>query len=143
MKEIKVIKKVYAYIVKNNRLLVFSEPDFPDIGMQIPGGTVEENEKLEDALKREIFEETGLTKIKIKSYLGEDFIDLRNFGKNQIHERHFFQVELEEETNETWDHIEKFPSEGTEKEILFRFFWLSLNKKIDIGSQDKFLSIIN
>ncbi|MEK7434744.1 MAG: NUDIX domain-containing protein [Cyanobacteriota bacterium] len=142
MKEIKVIKKVYAYIVKNNQLLVFSEPDFPDIGMQIPGGTVEENENIEDALKREIFEETGLTKIKIKSYLGEDFIDLRNFGKNQIHERHFFQVELEEETNETWDHTEKFPSEGTEKEILFRFFWLSLNEKIDIGSQDKFLSVL-
>lgn len=36
--------KVAAYITQANWLLVFSEPDYPAAGIQIPGGTVEPGE---------------------------------------------------------------------------------------------------
>lgn len=66
------IEKVSAFIVrkKNEKpeLLVFSHPS---AGIQIPAGTVEENESLEAALFREIKEETGLSKLKIIRKLGE------------------------------------------------------------------------
>ena len=34
-------------------------------GWEIPGGHIEENENWEDAAKREVYEETGATKVKI------------------------------------------------------------------------------
>ncbi len=36
--------KVYAYITHGHRLLVFSHRDFPEAGIQVPGGTMEEGE---------------------------------------------------------------------------------------------------
>lgn len=137
----KLIKKVYAYIVQNQRLLVFSEPDFPEVGLQIPGGTVEEN-TLEEAINREVFEETGLSNFEIKTYLGSDLRDMRPFGKNQLHERHFFYLILNEKTPETWEHIEKFPYDSKHKEIRFSFFWHPVVEKIDLGTQGVFLEQI-
>ena len=37
-------KRVYLYIVKNSDILVLRHIDFPDLGLQIPGGTVEPDE---------------------------------------------------------------------------------------------------
>ncbi|MFN8670816.1 MAG: NUDIX domain-containing protein [Candidatus Sericytochromatia bacterium] len=130
------MKKAYAYIIKNNKLLVFSEPEFPEVGFQVAGGTVEENEDLEVAIKREVIEETGLTDFSIKKYLGKQVITFNQ----KTYERHFFLIELTQDTPETWEHIEKFPSEGEKKEILFRFCWKDLAKdNIDIGNQGVFL----
>ncbi len=41
-------------------LLVFEEPDFPEVGVQVPGGTVEPDEGVLAAARRELHEETGL-----------------------------------------------------------------------------------
>ncbi len=66
-----------ALIVKNDKVLVLREA--PTYGQgtnrgkyHLPGGRVEKGEKLEEALKREVLEETGL-KIEIKHpvYVGE------------------------------------------------------------------------
>lgn len=66
------IEKVAAFVVRKKndlpQLLVFSHPS---AGIQIPSGTVEENEGLESALFREVKEETGLTKWKLVRKLGE------------------------------------------------------------------------
>jgi len=71
------IEKVVAFIIRKKenhlQLLIFKHPTN---GYQLPAGTVEENEQLEAALKREIAEETGLTKIKIVQKLGEKTIYL-------------------------------------------------------------------
>ncbi len=42
----------------------------PNAGVQVPAGTVEENEEIADAVLREAIEETGLTNVKIKRYVG-------------------------------------------------------------------------
>jgi ADP-ribose pyrophosphatase YjhB (NUDIX family) len=55
-----VIRKVFAYITQGNRLLVFRHADFPEAGLQVPAGTVRLDERPEDAVLREAFEETGV-----------------------------------------------------------------------------------
>ena len=66
------IEKVTAFIVrkKNEKpeLLVFSHPS---AGIQVPAGTIEENESLETAVFREVKEETGLTQLELILKLGE------------------------------------------------------------------------
>ncbi len=61
---------VDGVIFKSNKILLIKRknPPFKDI-WALPGGFVEYNEKTEDAVVREIFEETGL-KTKVKSLLG-------------------------------------------------------------------------
>ena len=66
-----VIQKVTAFIVRERRgvkqLLVFKHPT---AGVQIPAGTVERDEDIETAVKRETYEETGLQFVEIENYLG-------------------------------------------------------------------------
>jgi ADP-ribose pyrophosphatase YjhB (NUDIX family) len=64
--------KVYAYITRAEQLLVFKQVDFPEAGIQIPGGTIESGELPEDAVLREAVEETGLERLHLVSYLGSD-----------------------------------------------------------------------
>ncbi len=67
----KVVQKVTAFIVRENNgvreLLVFKHPT---AGVQIPAGTVEAGEDIETAVKREVYEETGLQFVEIENYLG-------------------------------------------------------------------------
>ena len=67
----KVVQKVTAFIVRERHgikeLLVFKHPT---AGIQIPAGTVEMGEDLETAVKREVYEETGLQFVEIENYLG-------------------------------------------------------------------------
>ena len=66
-----VIQKVTAFIVRERdgvkELLVFKHPT---AGIQIPAGTVEKGEDIETAVKREVYEETGLQFVEIGNYLG-------------------------------------------------------------------------
>ena len=66
-----VIQKVTAFIIRERRgvkeLLVFKHPT---AGIQIPAGTVEVGEDIEAAVKREVYEETGLQFVEIEDYLG-------------------------------------------------------------------------
>lgn len=55
-----IYRKVLAYITYNDKLLVFTHRDAPEAGVQVPGGTVEPDESIEDALYREIAEESGI-----------------------------------------------------------------------------------
>ena len=62
----KVKRKVLAYITrgqeKDLEILVFEQKDKPNAGWQVPGGTIESDELIIDALYREIEEETGITR---------------------------------------------------------------------------------
>ncbi len=121
--------KVYAYITLPDRLLVFRHTAFPEAGIQVPGGTVETGEPLEVAVLREAHEETGLHDLRIMEYLGEQELDVRPWGKNELHLRHYYHLEpgpaafQDGIVPERWTHYEMTPSDGVEP-IEFEFYWV-------------------
>ncbi|MEK4933719.1 MULTISPECIES: NUDIX hydrolase [Bacillus] len=70
---------------ENNEILLQLRTDFNRWG--IIGGALEYNETLEDAVKREVFEETGLTVKNVelfRTYSGPDFFQIYPNG-DQVH----------------------------------------------------------
>lgn len=118
--------KVIAYIFRKNQteLLVFTHDSFPEAGVQVVGGTVENQEDLKSALKREIKEESGL-----------DFEDseMESLGKTtfqrgdvaEINLRNYFRVNSIG-LPETWSHT--VLSDGADNGLVFTFFWLSVSE---------------
>ena len=74
-----IVQKVTAFIIRERNgikeLLVFKHPT---AGIQIPAGTVEADENIETAAKRETYEETGLRFVEVESYLGCFENELKN-----------------------------------------------------------------
>lgn len=79
------IEKITAFITRRTNqkleLLLFNHPN---AGIQIPAGTVENGENIEDALIREVIEETGLANIIIKKYIG--------FKENRMSQNQFLML---------------------------------------------------
>lgn len=125
MKEIKY--KVFAYITNHNRLLVFIHPFAPEAGIQVPAGTIKENERPEEAVLREAFEETGLSDLIVDGFLGEHERDMSDFGRGEIHHRYFYHLRCEGNPPANWQHEERDSSdEPKQVPITFEFFWASL-----------------
>ena len=121
-----VIRKAFAYITNGHRLLVFSHPDSPEAGIQVPAGTMLPDERPEDAVLREAYEETNLADLSIESFLGEQMRDLADFGRDEIHHRYFYHLRCPGEPPATWRHGEFNPSDGSAPGIAFEFFWATL-----------------
>ncbi len=120
-------QKVYAYITRGDELLVFRHVDFPDAGIQVPGGTLEAGEDPAQGALREASEETGLERLQEVGYLGAHewrFAD----GRQEAHLRHFYHLLSDKPMPETWQHAEMHPSDGTPGEILFEFYWTPLSQ---------------
>jgi ADP-ribose pyrophosphatase YjhB (NUDIX family) len=124
------ITKVFVYITRQNRLLVFRHVDFPEAGIQVPAGTVRDNEDLETAVLREAQEETGLTDLTIKEYLGQHIRSMEDIGKEEIHHRHFYHLLCGGDPPEGWLHDETDPSDGSSAPIRFEFFWAAIPDEV-------------
>ncbi|MDD4973337.1 MAG: NUDIX domain-containing protein [Bacteriovorax sp.] len=125
-------KKVIAYIfrTKDSRaeVLVFTHRDFPEAGIQVVGGTVESNENFEEALLREIKEESGLV------FKAQDI--LKKLGETQylrkdmaeINHRNYYELKGGD-LPDSWSHT--VVSNGLDNSLVFDFFWMpiSLAKK--------------
>lgn len=105
--------KVVAYITHGDRLLVFRHTQFPEAGIQVPAGTVEEGEDPDVAVLREATEETGLTDLDLVSLLGEQVRDMSDYGRDEIHHRRFYHVRCTGDPPVTWRHLERSPADGT------------------------------
>ena len=127
------IDKVVLYVVDRGRLLVFLQPKHPGILLQVPGGTVEAGEALEVAVRRELAEETGLTDVAQVTRLGSRSYSFDFRGIRQIHQRHFFHVELEssQHLRERWSYMELSSSLGFGP-IELSLFWL----EFDVAARD-------
>jgi 8-oxo-dGTP pyrophosphatase MutT (NUDIX family) len=119
-------RKVYAYITHGSNLLVFRHVDFPEAGIQVPGGSVEPDEEWEVAALREAEEETGLRDLRLVRLLGEVEFDRAAYGLDQIDLRRFYHLRCEGDPPATWRHSELTPSEGPPDPILFELFWAPL-----------------
>lgn len=122
--------KAFAYITHHNNLLVFRHPFDPDAGLQVPAGTIREDEHPEQAVMREAIEETGLTDFVLVQFLGEQQRDMRDFGLDELHHRYFYHLRYIGEPPVTWQHRENEPSDGTGTPIVFEFFWVRLPQDV-------------
>ncbi|MFZ5923301.1 MAG: NUDIX hydrolase [Chloroflexota bacterium] len=118
-------RKVYAYVTHRGRLLVFRHVHEPGAGLQVPGGTVEDGEGFEAAVRREAFEETGLPGLELVRFLGEEVRDWSEIGIPAVHYRKFFHLRCTQTPPETWRHTETLTSDGSGPH-LFEFFWADL-----------------
>jgi 8-oxo-dGTP pyrophosphatase MutT (NUDIX family) len=121
------VEKVYAYITHGDQLLVFRHVDFPEAGIQVPGGTIESGEAPAVAVLREAIEETGLESLSLVSYLGSDEWHPVESVHDEIVHRYFYHLKCDQDVLQTWEHNERYPSDGSTEPILFEFYWLSIS----------------
>jgi 8-oxo-dGTP pyrophosphatase MutT (NUDIX family) len=124
------VKKVYAYVTNEGKLLVFKHTQYPEAGIQVPGGTVEGNETLREAVLREVYEETGLEGLEIVSYLGIHVYDPSIIGKTEIQYQHFFHLRCTDRFHDVWRHHERTPSDGRPGPFEFEFYWVRLPEDV-------------
>ena len=136
-----ICRKVYVYITYQCKLLIFSHPDFPEAGLQVPGGTLKPGEAPEAAAWREAVEETGLQGLRLAHCLGEHIQDMAESGLDEAHQRTFYHFECTQVPPEVWRHNEEDPSDGSPAPIVFELFWVRLTGEITplISQQDYLL----
>ena len=135
------VDKVFAYITRTApnglELLTFRHRDYPDAGIQVPGGTVEDGEAYEVAALREAFEESGLSGFEAIHDLGS-YVHTRHEGDAEV-KRHFFHMEVSGTVPDRFEHV---VSSGTnDKGLVFLYSWSLLGRPLCLmGEQDRFVS---
>ncbi|MEH7365924.1 NUDIX hydrolase [Priestia megaterium] len=138
MQDKTIITKVMAYITRFNghhtELLVYKHKDYREAGVQVPAGTVEQGETIEEALYREVKEESGLMEFlsvtKLTTYV------YHHEGKSQYHERHVFHLAVSEEVPEHCEH--EVNSEGEYTGLIFSYYWVPIQAvpKLAVNQDD-------
>jgi 8-oxo-dGTP diphosphatase len=139
---VKVVRKGFAYITSGRRLLLFTHPESPEAGIQVPAGSMNPGEKPRDGALREACEETGLTSLRAGRFLGRQILDARPYGREEYNDRWFFHILCDGEVPDTWTHGEADASDGTPGFIPFAFFWADLASGIPplIADHDRFIA---
>jgi 8-oxo-dGTP pyrophosphatase MutT (NUDIX family) len=123
-------QRVVAFVTDpSGRLLVFDHVDV-DAGTQVPGGGIHEGESAEDAVRRELVEESGIDTAVLVRKLGEAW------GRSEPgnvpagleeHVQHAFHLRLDRlPADEVWEWQEKSGGEIVEHRFAFR--WASLEE---------------
>ncbi len=105
-------RKAVLYATWREQLLIFTEPDFPEAGVQVPGGTVMDGEAIEDGARREFLEETGLAPPDTLTLLGQATYIYEADGMRHEHARSFFHLPLAGDYPDRWEWTEQTPDDG-------------------------------
>jgi 8-oxo-dGTP pyrophosphatase MutT (NUDIX family) len=120
---LRIVRKAVAYITRDGEVLFFRAREAPDLGAELPGGTLMAGEDPVAGVLREAREETGFTDFGMPRPLGVVTYDPGD-GKGEIHERHFFEIPLLVDAPATWERV---VAEGNGL-FTFSFFWVGNTK---------------
>lgn len=126
------VHKACACLVDGRgRLLVFDHPE--DGGMQLPKGTVEPGEAPDDAVRRELLEESGIDYRGALQPLGTMDRDCEAGVEGNVHRHaqlwHLYLMRVEGTLPETFEHVASGSPE--EDGLVFRFRWLAADDSVD------------
>ncbi len=117
------VEKVFAYVIREKgskkQLLAFDHKDFQEGALQVPGGTLKKGEDPVEGLKREVWEESGLTDLENIEKLGE--ADLASAVDGEEFHAHFFRCDTALGCD-SWDH--KVKGDGEDSGLCFSYRWL-------------------
>ena len=118
-------KRVVGYVTRGRELLVFDHKGRPEVPTQVPAGRVDAHEGLEEGLRREVEEETGLTEIEIVGILadGNEFEEL--FGPG-AHESHAFHAVAAPGGPDSWEHA--VSGTGMDSGLVYVCRWVPLDE---------------
>ncbi|MES2766859.1 MAG: NUDIX domain-containing protein [Bacteroidota bacterium] len=120
----------YIYRLKNDapELLVFAHKGMPSVPLQVPGGGVEADEDLREALKREIEEESGLKDLELVRKLG--VVEHEQPEQQRIVQRHFYLLKAKDSIADNWAH--EVHGAGEDAGMIFSYFWVRA-ESVDLG----------
>jgi 8-oxo-dGTP diphosphatase len=129
-------QRVLAYVTRERdgrkELLVFDHRDHPRAGTQVPAGRVDPGEALEQCLRRELHEETGIEEATIVRELPV----LGDWVAASRYENHAYEVRIEgDEPADTWEHV--VHGDGDDAGLVFLYRWVPIEPGIDLwGGRD-------
>ncbi len=120
--------KVVAYITRKGKskqqLLVFDhDKHFSEAGTQVPAGTADPGENIEEALFREIQEETGIQNLQIIKKI-DQYTFFRE-AQQCFNRRHVYHLECDVSLPDRWTH--KVFGHGVDSGLNFHYFWIDLD----------------
>lgn len=120
-------EKVLIYVTRGvDQLLVLEHSaEFPDAGVQVPGGGVEPGEDPERAATRELFEETGLRAVSDAVHLASHWWTSEQ-APSRI--RHYYWLTAPPDSPDSWLHVVSAGEDDAG--MLFR---LSFRPLLDLG----------
>ena len=127
------VGKVICYVVRDGWLLVFRHRDYPEAGLQVPAGTLNDGEDPVAGAIRETEEETGRTGFRSLAKLGTYNYEFRDtfagVERHELHERHVFRLAPPPGLPESWSHL----AEEGNGDFWFEFTWVPLRPGLTLA----------
>ncbi len=131
-----------AYVIRHRtvaELLVFDHVGMPEAGTQIPAGGVHSGEDLEQAVLREVAEETGLFDVSVVNQIAVE--DRPHPLTRQPRRTTFFHLRAMPDTADAWIH--RVDSDGDDHGLTFACRFSALPLDIPLADhQDAWLAKI-
>lgn len=84
---------VYGILIKNNKILLIKKARGPHKGKwDLPGGSIEFGEEPYETLKREFYEETGITELNGRIRIAKSYTIVYPYKENQLEELHHIGI---------------------------------------------------
>ena len=139
-------RRVLAYITRgqepNWEILVFKHKDYPNEGWQVPGGTIESDELIIDALYREIEEETGITRDHLELQGKVNKTNHFPLDSDTVHERNIFHLAYIGDSLDKWEYCVE--GDGKDEGLIFSHRFMPIEDIPELkANKDQGIDLIN